>query len=266
MCITCGCDGGGKFSLTPPQQLHKPVEFTSTLHSEQSPETRQLEVQILQKNLDLAQANRRYFQQNTILALNLLSSPGAGKTTLLEKTLRQLSGQSYVIEGDQATTNDADRIRATGASSLQVNTGTGCHLEADMVEQALAQLQPVKGATVFIENVGNLVCPALFDLGEHARVVIASVTEGEDKPLKYPHMFHSADLVIINKADLLPHLQFDVELLKRNVAEINARCPILVLSATTGEGMADWLNWIADRKKPAHTVYTPVSIQQPAQA
>lgn len=135
-----------------------------------------------------------------------------------------------------------------------------------MVEQALTQLMPVNGATLFIENVGNLVCPALFDLGERARVVIASVTEGEDKPLKYPHMFHSADLVIINKADLLPHLQFDVGLLERNVARINADCPILVLSATTGEGMGAWLTWIADRKKPTHTVYTPVSSVQAEKA
>jgi hydrogenase nickel incorporation protein HypB len=178
--------------------------------------------------------------------LNLVSSPGAGKTTLLERTIRDLRGEAslFVIEGDQATANDGERIRRAGAPAVQVNTGTGCHLEADMIAHGLAELKPPAGAVVMIENVGNLVCPAMFDLGEHAKVVILSVTEGEDKPLKYPHMFRSATLMILNKTDLLPYLDFDVGRVVANAREVNPDIEVLEVSARTGAGLDQWYGWI----------------------
>ena len=183
----------------------------------------ELEARILAKNDALAQKNRAWFRGREILALNLVSSPGAGKTTLLERTIRDLSRELrlFVIEGDQATANDGERIRAAGAPAVQVNTGAGCHLEADMVARGLQELRPTAGAVVMIENVGNLVCPALFDLGERAKVVILSVTEGEDKPLKYPHMFRAAEIMILNKIDLLPHVDFDVTRAIANARQVN---------------------------------------------
>jgi hydrogenase nickel incorporation protein HypB len=203
-----------------------------------------LEARLLEKNRLLAERNRGWFAGRGVVALNLMSSPGAGRTTLLEKTLRALDRPAAVIEGDQATDRDAARIRATGVEAVQVNTGTGCHLEADMVWHALERLPLRAGSVLFIENVGNLVCPALFDLGERAKVVLFSVTEGEDKPLKYPHMFRAADLVLLTKVDLLPFVEFDVRAAEEAVATVKPGLPMLRASAKTDDGMADWLRWL----------------------
>jgi len=206
----------------------------------------QLEQDILSKNNAYADANRRYFQDRAIFVLNLVSSPGSGKTTLLVETLKRLSSsrKCYVIEGDQQTTNDADRIRETGVEALQINTGKGCHLDGHMVGHAVEHLSPADGGCIFIENVGNLVCPAAFDLGEAHKVAILSVTEGEDKPLKYPDMFAAADLMLLNKSDLLPHLDFDVSAAMENARKVNPNIKILTVSARTGEGLDHWLQWI----------------------
>jgi hydrogenase nickel incorporation protein HypB len=206
----------------------------------------EVETRILARNDARAARNRAWFAGREILALNLVSSPGGGKTTLLERTIRDLDGELplYVIEGDQATANDGERIRSAGASAVQVNTGTGCHLDAEMVAHALSALKPPPGAVVLIENVGNLVCPALFDLGELAKVVIFSVTEGEDKPLKYPHMFRAATTVILNKIDLLPHLEFSLMRATANVQQVNPKATILQVSSRTGKGMAGWYDWV----------------------
>lgn len=208
-----------------------------------------LEQDVLAKNQLLAEHNRGWLASRHITALNLVSSPGAGKTTLLERTIRDLqalrSTQSIqVIEGDQATLNDAERIRATGCRVVQINTGTGCHLDASMISRALAQLDPPSHAWLMIENVGNLVCPALFDLGEQAKVVILSVTEGEDKPLKYPHMFRASRLMLLNKVDLLPHLRFDVERCIAYARQVNPSIEVLQVSAQTGAGMKAWYAWL----------------------
>jgi hydrogenase nickel incorporation protein HypB len=205
-----------------------------------------LEARILAKNDALAALNRAWFAGREILALNLVSSPGAGKTTLLERTIRDLKGRLplYVIEGDQATSNDGERIRAAGAPAVQLNTGAGCHLEADMVARGLAELRPPVGAVVLIENVGNLVCPALFDLGERAKVAILSVAEGDDKPLKYPHMFRAAELMILNKIDLLPYVDFDLAKATENARRVNPKIEILTVSARTGEGLDAWYRWL----------------------
>jgi hydrogenase nickel incorporation protein HypB len=206
----------------------------------------ELEARVLEKNDRLADVNRAWFAGREILALNIVSSPGAGKTTLLERTIRDLKSKSdlFVLEGDQATSADGERIRSAGAPCVQINTGTGCHLEADMVARGLEELRPAFGSIVLIENVGNLVCPALFDLGERSKVAILSVTEGEDKPLKYPHMFRAADLVLLNKIDLLPHLDFDLEKAIGNVKAVNPRATVIRLSARTGEGLDRWYDWI----------------------
>lgn len=206
----------------------------------------ELETRILAKNDALAAKNRAWFAGREILALNLVSSPGSGKTTLLERTIRDLKGELklYVVEGDQATANDGERIRAAGAPAVQVNTGTGCYLEADMVARGLAELKPTLGSVVMIENVGNLVCPAMFDLGERAKVVILSVTEGEDKPLKYPHMFRAAEIMILNKTDLLPHLDFDVARAVANAREVNPDIKVFQVSARNGDGLQDWYGWL----------------------
>lgn len=206
----------------------------------------QIEQDILGKNNLLAERNRGYFEAKKILALNLVSSPGSGKTALLERTLADLKDERTcaVIEGDQQTSNDAERIAVTGAEVVQINTGKGCHLEADMVHRALKELNPAEGSILFIENVGNLVCPAMFDLGEKARVVIVSVTEGEDKPLKYPDMFHSSQLCIINKMDLLPYVCFDVEKFKEYARRVSHITEFIELSATTGQGMEQWYDWL----------------------
>jgi hydrogenase nickel incorporation protein HypB len=205
-----------------------------------------IEQDILGKNNRYATANRRWFTERAILALNLVSSPGSGKTALLTRTLEDLRGDlpAVVIEGDQQTANDAERIRATGVRALQINTGKGCHLDAHMVGHALDALAPVDGSILFIENVGNLVCPAAFDLGEAHKVVILSVTEGEDKPLKYPDMFHAADLMLLNKVDLLPYLQFDVDRCIEYARRVNPRIKVLQVSAQSGAGMTDWYQWL----------------------
>jgi hydrogenase nickel incorporation protein HypB len=205
-----------------------------------------LETRILAKNDALAEKNRAWFKGREILALNLVSAPGAGKTSLLERTIRDLRHELrlFVIEGDQATAYDGERIRAAGAPAVQVNTGSGCHLEADMIARGLKELRPSAGSIVMIENVGNLVCPALFDLGEGAKVVILSVTEGDDKPLKYPRMFRAADLMILNKIDLLPHVDFDVSRAIANAAQVNPAITALQVSARTGEGLAGWYAWL----------------------
>jgi len=205
-----------------------------------------VERDILGKNDALAAHNRRHFQSHGVLALNLVSSPGAGKTSLLVESLaRLLPGNNVaVIEGDQETSADADRIRATGAPAIQVNTGRGCHLDAAMIDQAFQRLH-VHDGVLFIENVGNLVCPAGFDLGEAHKVVIASVTEGEDKPLKYPNMFAAASLMLVSKVDLLPHLAFDVEKLVENARRVNPAIAVIRVSATTGEGIDRWLRWVS---------------------
>ena len=206
----------------------------------------QVEQDILSKNDQYASANRDYFAARGILALNLVSSPGSGKTSLLTRTLDDLKGElSFaVIEGDQQTTNDAERIRQTGVKALQINTGKGCHLDAHMVGHALESLRPQDGSILFIENVGNLVCPAAFDLGEAHKVAILSVTEGEDKPLKYPDMFHASDLMILNKIDLLPYVDFDVKQCIDYARRINPRIKVMQLSARTGEGMSGWHAWL----------------------
>lgn len=212
-----------------------------------------LEARVLAKNDALAARNRAWFAGREILALNLVSSPGAGKTTLLERSIRDLQTEMklFVVEGDQATSNDGERIRAAGAPVMQINTGSGCHLEADMVERGVRELKPGVGSVIFIENVGNLVCPALFDLGERAKVVIFSVAEGEDKPLKYPHMFQAAELMILSKVDLLPHLDFDVARALANARQVNPTIATLQVSARTGEGLAEWYAWIRHEAESA---------------
>jgi hydrogenase nickel incorporation protein HypB len=221
----------------------------------------QIEQDILAKNNTYATANRNWFDERGILALNLVSSPGSGKTALLVRTIESLKGKIAisVVEGDQQTSNDAERIRATGVAALQINTGKGCHLDGHMVGHALERLQPADDSLFLIENVGNLVCPAAFDLGEHHKVAILSVTEGEDKPLKYPDMFRAADVMLLNKCDLLPYLEFDADLAEANARRVNPDLTIFRVSATSGEGLAAWVSWIesgleAQRGKRLETV------------
>ena len=211
-----------------------------------------LQQKVLAKNDRLAQENREWLRERGVLAVNLMSSPGAGKTTLLERTARELGGKVAisVIEGDQAAALDARRIRSAGCKVVQINTGAGCHLDAEMVAEGLRLLDPPGGSLVVIENVGNLVCPALFDLGEQARVVLASVTEGDDKPVKYPHMFRQADLVLVSKDDLLPYVDFDTRRHAADVRRVSPDALMLQLSATTGSGMQEWYNWLR-RRTPA---------------
>lgn len=229
---------------------HAPEEGHAAAHSHASglstAQKVQIERDILGANNEIAARNRRFFEEAGILALNLVSSPGAGKTTLLVETIRRLGTALplAVIEGDQQTSVDAERIRGAGARALQVNTGKGCHLNADQVERALAVLQPVQDSLLFIENVGNLVCPSAFDLGEAHKVVVLSVTEGEDKPLKYPDMFAASSLLVLNKIDLLPHVDFDVERAVGYARRVRPGLDVLQVSAKTGAGMQAWLAWI----------------------
>ncbi|MGV9610818.1 hydrogenase nickel incorporation protein HypB [Nocardia xishanensis] len=217
-------------------------------------ETVTLEEKVLAKNDRLAQHNRERLRRSGIVALNITSSPGAGKTTLLERTIGDLDDRPVaVIEGDQETLLDAERIKATGCRVVQINTGSGCHLDAEMLRHALDELDPVPGTLLFIENVGNLVCPALFDLGELAKVVVFSVTEGTDKPLKYPHMFAAADLIVVNKIDLLPYVDFELDRCAEYAHSINPGVPILPVSAITGEGLPGWYTWISGHKSPPST-------------
>jgi hydrogenase nickel incorporation protein HypB len=257
MCATCGCGEGAEATVVALDGAHDHHHDHDHDHGHAHghdhahhppPPTSivQLEARVLAKNDALAAKNRAWFAGREILALNLVSAPGAGKTTLLERTIRDLKGELplHVVEGDQATSNDGERIRAAGAPVVQLNTGTGCHLEADMIARALAELRPPIGAVVIIENVGNLVCPALFDLGERAKVAILSVTEGDDKPLKYPHMFRAADVLVLNKIDLLPYVDFDVAKAIENARLVNPKIAVLRLSARSGEGLDGWYDWI----------------------
>jgi hydrogenase nickel incorporation protein HypB len=206
----------------------------------------EIETALLAKNDHLAGHNRTWLSERGIVALNLMSSPGSGKTSLLRRTITELGASRPigVIEGDQETRIDAEKIRSTGAPVVQINTGSGCHLDAGMLTRGLAELRPPDGSLVFVENVGNLVCPALFDLGEAAKVVVVSVTEGEDKPLKYPYMFSVADLVVINKIDLLPYVDVQLERLVSHCRSVNTGVRVLPLSVTTGEGVAAWCDWL----------------------
>ena len=210
----------------------------------------EIETGILAKNNGYAATNRRRLEESATLALNLVSSPGSGKTTLLVRTIEALAGRwpVAVIEGDQQTAADADRIRATGAPAIQVNTGKGCHLDAHMVGHAIDHLAPEPHGVLFIENVGNLVCPAAFDLGEACKVAIFSVVEGEDKPLKYPDMFAASDLVILSKTDLAPHTDADMDLAEANCRRVNPQATVLRVSARTGDGMEAWIDWLAARR------------------
>ncbi|WP_333496688.1 hydrogenase nickel incorporation protein HypB [Kluyvera sp. CHPC 1.251] len=210
----------------------------------------EVEIDVLDKNNQIAARNRARFAAREQLVLNLVSSPGSGKTTLLTETLMRLKDRvsCAVIEGDQQTVNDAARIRATGTPAIQVNTGKGCHLDAQMIADAAPRLPLESNGILFIENVGNLVCPASFDLGERHKVAVLSVTEGEDKPLKYPHMFAAASVMLLNKVDLLPYLNFDVEKCLACAREVNPNIDIILLSATSGEGMDSWLNWLETQR------------------
>lgn len=241
MCATCGCGEDGATITVAGHHQHAP--------DHPHLETISLEQKVLAKNDRVAEHNRQSLAERGILALNVTSSPGAGKTTLLERTIRELGGERpvAVIEGDQETLLDAERIQAAGARAVQVNTGAGCHLDADMVHRALHALAPEPNSVLFIENVGNLVCPALFDLGEHSKVVVISVTEGQDKPLKYPHMFAAAGLVLINKIDLVPYVTFDLETCFGFARSVNPGVEILPISATSGEGLDAWYDWIRSK-------------------
>lgn len=246
MCTVCGC-GDAQDHKHEADHVHfgKGEAGVSVLGVSQS-RLIQLEADILGKNNSYADRNRAFLSDRRTLALNLVSSPGSGKTSLLVETLKRLNAEvpAAVIEGDQQTSNDADRIRETGAPAIQINTGKGCHLDAHMVGHALEKLPLETGGILFIENVGNLVCPAGFDLGEAFKVVILSVTEGEDKPLKYPDIFAGADLMILNKVDLLPHLDFDVEAAIGHARRINRKIQVLKVSARTGEGLEAWVSWL----------------------
>lgn len=248
MCATCGCgQDGAVITLAGHDHPHDHDHDHDHSHGDhQHTETVSLEQKVLAKNDLIAEQNRQWLAERAILALNITSSPGAGKTTLLERTIRELGATRTVtvIEGDQETLLDADRIRAAGARAVQINTGAGCHLDAAMTRRALESLDPAPGSVLFIENVGNLVCPALFDLGEYSKVVVVSVTEGTDKPLKYPHMFAAAGLVIINKIDLLPYVDFDLETCCRHARSVNPDVTILPTSATRGDGLDAWYAWV----------------------
>lgn len=252
MCGVCGC-GADEVSINKPNKSnsslghhHDHDHHHDHHHHHEDKTVIQLERDILSKNNIDAARNRGFFEAKNIFALNLVSSPGSGKTTVLETTLRELKDKLnfYVIEGDQQTLNDADRIDALNVPVVQVNTGKGCHLESDMIYNAVKQLKPKDNSILMIENVGNLVCPSMFDLGEQKRVVVISITEGEDKPVKYPDMFHTADICIINKMDLLPYLNFDLNKLKKYALQVNPHLEFFEVSATTGEGMIAWYQWL----------------------
>jgi|HubBroStandDraft_6_1064221.scaffolds.fasta_scaffold04470_7 hydrogenase nickel incorporation protein HypB len=280
MCSTCGCSDGAETRLTVfsgdhnighshaddghhhgdhhhdhshegHEHHHDHGEAHGHSHEEKPiSRTLQLEQDILAKNNQLAEHNRGWLEGREIAAFNLMSSPGAGKTSLLERTIRELGTEIRicVVEGDQETTLDAQRIGATGCRAVQINTGSGCHLDAAMLSDALKRLKPPAGSVLMIENVGNLVCPALFDLGESAKVVIASVTEGEDKPLKYPYMFRLADLMLLNKIDLLPYVPFDVDRCIAYARQVNPALKVLQLSVLKGDGMEAWYSFLRERK------------------
>jgi hydrogenase nickel incorporation protein HypB len=265
MCTVCGCgegetkiDGGavhqhadGTLHAHPHDHAHDGLHYgcgPAHAHAPGMSQARMVAIErnILERNDTHARGNRRRFAEQGIFVLNLVSSPGSGKTTLLVETLKRLGGALpvAVIEGDQQTANDAERIRATGTRAVQINTGKGCHLDASQIEHALGHLAPTPDSLLFIENVGNLVCPSAFDLGEAHKVVVLSVTEGEDKPLKYPDMFAAARLMLLNKIDLLPYLEFDVERAIAAARRVNPSIEVLQVSATRGTGMDAWLDWL----------------------
>jgi len=264
MCGTCGCNESDGVRISKPGEGHAHEHSHDHDHSHGNDHAHDhhhedhdhshsheidLEIDILHKNNLLAERNRGYFDAKNILTLNMVSSPGSGKTTLLEKTIKKIKQEFAVsvIEGDQQTLNDAERILASGAPAVQINTGSGCHLDADMINKAVKELQPEDNSVLIIENVGNLICPSMFDLGESFRVVVISTTEGEDKPIKYPNMFESSDVCIINKTDLLPYVDFDVEKAKEYAMKVNHHLEFIELSAKTEEGLDKWIEWI--RKK-----------------
>lgn len=254
MCETCGCGNDDGFTVHGPgsEHEHRHEHDNSQEHAHSHDHDHGhgkligLNVDILEGNRVTAAMNRRFFEGRKVLCLNMVSSPGSGKTTILEKTISKLKDtvNIYVIEGDQQTTLDADRIDRAGAPAVQINTGSGCHLDAHMVDHALEKLDIETGSVLFIENVGNLVCPAMFDLGETRRVIVISVTEGEDKPLKYPLMFESSHLCIINKSDLLPYVDFRPEEFMKNARQINPKLEFLVVSAKKDTAMDKWYDWV----------------------
>ncbi len=261
MCDTCGCDQANN-----PITFKKPGEENEHTHNHNHPHAHeheghthdhthskviQIEEDVLNNNNLLAERNRGYFEAKNIIALNMVSSPGSGKTSLLEKTITDLKNDLpfYVVEGDQQTMNDANRINATGTPVIQINTGNGCHLDADMINKAVKELEVEDNSVLVIENVGNLVCPSLFDLGEAFRIVIISVTEGDDKPIKYPNMFHTSDICIINKIDLLPYVDFNIDKAKEYALQVNHHLQFFELSAKSGEGMDKWYEWLKENGK-----------------
>lgn len=252
MCETCGCGNPDEFTI----HGHHDHEHThehehhghnhSHHHDHGAKKVISLNMDILSENNRIAERNRGYFEGKNVVCLNMVSSPGSGKTSILERTIQSLISKHkiFVIEGDQQTTRDAERIEKSGAPAIQINTGSGCHLDAKMVHLALKKLEVDNDSILFIENVGNLVCPAMFDLGELKRVVVISVTEGDDKPLKYPYMFQTSNLCIINKTDLLPYVDFSVETARNYAKQLNPNLEFILMSAKTGEGMAEWFDWI----------------------
>jgi hydrogenase nickel incorporation protein HypB len=254
MCDTCGCSQPtDAVTYTKPGERHhhhgdekNHRHHHDADHRHNHNRELNVEVDILSKNNLLAERNRGYFEAKNILTLNMVSSPGSGKTSILERTITDLKNdaQFYVIEGDQQTMQDAERIKAAGSPVIQVNTGNGCHLDSEMINKAMKDLAPEENSVLIIENVGNLVCPALFDLGEKNKVVIISVTEGDDKPLKYPTMFSASEICIINKIDLLPYVDFDVVKCKEYALQVNPKLKFFEVSAKTVEGMENWYQWL----------------------
>ena len=266
MCDTCGCgDDAARITALPVHNHpHGHGHDHPHPHDGAAPAGRTvvLEERVLGRNDELAARNRAAFAERGIVAVNVMSSPGSGKTTLLERTVRELGpGRPVcVLEGDQETTLDAERIRATGTPVVQVNTGNGCHLDAEMLHRGIDVLAPPNGALLFVENVGNLVCPALFDLGESARAVVMAVTEGDDKPQKYPHMFRTADVVLLNKTDLLPYVDFDVARATAWVHRLNPAAEVLPVSATRGTGLAEWYGWLGALRASAPVDNPPAQV------
>lgn len=262
MCTTCGCGSEINSSNHHTHEHHNDAILQHQHHEDGHAKARMIAVEesILSKNDRYATLNRQRLQRNNIVSFNLVSSPGSGKTTLLTKTIQDLKHHVTigVVEGDQQTTNDAERIKATGVQAVQINTGKGCHLDAHTVGHALDQLPLKNTDLVFIENVGNLVCPAAFDLGENAKVAVLSVTEGDDKPLKYPDMFHASQVMIINKIDLLPYVDFDTERTIEYAKRINPNIDIILVSAKTGEGMEDWYQWLETKRLKTPTSTAPI--------
>lgn len=246
MCTTCGCDYHSNMNH---EEMHK-YGIAHEHHHETGYTKQKIEQDILSKNNLMAERNRGYFEAKNIICFNIVSSPGSGKTSFLEKTIELLNNKYtvFVIEGDQQTSNDTNRIKTLNISCLQINTENGCHLDANMIYKSVKELAPENNSILFIENVGNLVCPALFDLGEQKRIVLISVTEGDDKPLKYPYMFESADICIINKIDLLPYIDSKTERIKDNARKINPDMLFFEISATKGLGMDKWIKLLDELK------------------